>query len=193
MALPWLIGGVIFAGIAAYKAFSDDDSSSSSSSDSDAAERHRRENAEQERKERERSKKLEAAKEEFQKQGRIFGQNLAEALPSELVAATSREGFELDFDLKKGRLQFDMEDASRRDLHLFSSIDGLEAILTQRASHKTTIENLAIFSELYKPEFQYGAELQKKRERIKRLDEGIQELQEVKKLLMKMASPRHER
>ena len=76
MALPWLIGGAIVAGIAAYKAFSDDDSSSSSSSDSDAAERHLRENAEKERKERERSKKLEVAKEEFKKQGRIFGKNL---------------------------------------------------------------------------------------------------------------------
>lgn len=189
MALPWLIGGAIVAGIAAYKAFSDDDSSSSSSSDSDAAERHLRENAEKERKERERSKKLEVAKEEFKKQGRIFGKNLAKSLPSELLKATSREEFELYFDLKKGRLQLDMEHASRRDLHLFFSIDGLGEILTKSALEKETIENLVIFSELYKPEFQYGAEFQKKKERIKSLDKGIQELQEIKKLLMKMANP----
>ena len=188
MALPWLIAGLGVAAVAAYKALSDDDSSSSSSSSSGSedAERRRREAVEKERKERERAYKLKTAKEDFQKQGRIFGHNLAQALPSDLVEATSRGEFELDFDLSNGQLRFDMEEASQRDSHLFATVDGLETILTKSAAHKASIENLVTFSELYKPEFQHGSKLREKEEHIKRLDEAIDKLQTIRHQLIKM-------
>lgn len=190
MPIPFLIGGLVAAAAAAIAAvaLSDDDTSSSNSSDSDDAERQRKEAAEKERKERERTQKREAAQEDFQKQGNTFGRNLAQALPSDLVEANTRGEFELDFDLKKGRLQFDMEEASRRDPHLFATINGLENILTHRASHLKIIENLATFSELYKPYFQYGSELYNNEERVKRLDDNIQKLKKIKNQLMKLES-----
>lgn len=186
MAIPWLIGGAI-AALAAY-AFSDDDkpSSSGNSSGSDEAERRRREAAEKERKERERAQKQEAAHEDFQKQGRAFGKSLAQAMPSDLVETRSRSTFTLDFDLKKRSMRFDMEDASKRDTDLLATIDDLGTILTKRASHQKTIENLAIFSELYKPEFQYKAALRIKKERVIRIDDGIEKLKQIKTQLMKL-------
>lgn len=183
MPIPFLIGGLVAAAVAAY-ALSDDDKPSSSSG-SDDAERRRKEAAEKERKERERTEKQEAAHEYFQKEGRVFGKNLAQALP-DLVEASSRDAFTLDFDLKKRSMQFDMEEASRRDSYLFATINGLETILTKRASHQKTIENLVIFSELYKPVFQYGAALRKKEERVTRIDDGIDTLKKIKTQLMKL-------
>lgn len=187
MPIPFLIGGLIAAAAAAVAAvaLSDDDKPSSSNGSADA-ERRRKETAEIERKERERTQRQEAAHEDFRKQGSAFGKSLAQALPSDLVQANSRENFALDFDLKKRSMQFDMEKASRRDAHLFATIDGLETILTKRASHQKTIENLVIFSELYETEFQYGAALRKKEERVKRIDDGIETLKKVKAQLMKL-------
>ena len=190
MPIPLLIGGLVAAAAAAVAAYtlSDDEKSSSSgsSSDSDDAERRRKEAAKKERKKRERTQKQEAAYEDFQKEGRVFGKNLAQALPSDLVKASSRDAFALDFDLKKRSMQFDMEEAYRRDSHLFATIDSLETILTKRASHQKTIENLAIFSELYKPEFQYGVALRKKEERVARIDDDIETLKKIKTQLMKL-------
>lgn len=190
MPIPFLIGGLVAAAAAAVAAiaFSDDDkpSSSGSSSGSDEAERRRREAAEKERKERERTQKQEAAHDDFQKKGRVFGKNLTQALPSGLVEAKSRNDFTLNFDLKKCSMQFDMEEASRRDAHLMAIIDSLETILTKKASHQKTIENLAIFSELYKPEFQYGTALRKKEERVRRIDDGNETLRKIKTQFMKL-------
>lgn len=187
MPIPFLIGGLVAAAAAAVAAYAlSDDDKSSSSSGSDDAERRRKETAEKERKERERTQKQEAAHEDFQKEGRVFGKNLAQALPSDLVEVSSRDAFTLDFDLKKRSMQFDIEEASRRDSHLFATIDGLETILTKRGSHQKTIENLVIFSELYKPEFQYEAALRKKEERVKRIDDDIKELKKIKIQLMKL-------
>ncbi len=190
MPIPFLIGGLVAAAaaIVAAVALSDDDkpSSSGSSSDSDEAVRRRHEDADKERKERERTQKQEAALADFQKEGRIFGKNLAQALPSDLIEASSRDAFTLDFDLKKSSMQFDIEEASQRDSHLFATIDGLETILTKRASHQKTIKNLAIFSELYKPEFQYGAAVQEKEARFTRINDDIDTLKEIKAQLMKL-------
>ena len=190
MPIPFLIGGLVAAAAAAVAAvvLSDDDkpSSSSSSSDSDEAERRLKETAEKERKKRERTQKQETAHAEFQKEGRLFGKNLAQALPSDLVEASSRDAFTLDFDLKKGAVHFDMEEASRRDSHLFAAIDGLETILTKRASHLKTIENLATFSELYKPEFQYGGALQEKEARMARIHDDMDTLKKIKAQLIQL-------
>ena len=196
MPIPFLIAGLVAATTAAVAyALSDDDKPSSSNDSADAerrrketadAERRRKETAEIERKKREHAQKQEAAHEDFRKQGRAFGKGLAQALPSELVEANSRDAFTLDFDLKKRSMQFDMEEASRRDCHLFATIDGLETILTKSASPQKTIENLVIFSELYKPEFQYGAALRKKEERVKRIDDSIKILKKIKIQLMKL-------
>lgn len=186
MPIPFLIGGLIAAAATAVvaAALSDNDEPSNSN-DSNEEERRRREAAEKERKERERANKQKTEKEVFQKQGRIFGQNLAQALPSSLVRARSRGEFELDFDLNNGPLRFDMEDASRRDYNLLVTVDGLESILTQKTSHKEIIENLVTFSELYKPEFQSGSELREKEVRINHLDRAIDKLQIIKCQLIK--------
>lgn len=187
MPIPFLIGGLVAAAAAAVAyAFSDDDKpgGSGSSSGRDEAERSRRRAAEKERKERERTQKQEAAHEDFQKQGRAFGKSLAQALPSDLVKASG--AFALDFDLEKRSLQFDMEEASVRDADLLATIDGLETILTKRAAHQKIIENLATFSELYKPEFQCGAGLQIKERRVIRINDDIKKLKEVKTQLMKL-------
>lgn len=190
MPVPILIGGLVAAAAAAAAAyaFSDNDkpSSSGSSSDSDEAERRRKTAAEIERKERERALKQEAAHEDFQKQGRAFGNSLAQALPSDLVKASGASA--LDFDLKKRSMQFNMEEASERDADLLAIIDGLEAIFTNRASHQKIIENLATFSELYKPEFQYRAGLQIKEKRVIRIDDSLKKLKEIKAQLMKLES-----
>ena len=192
MPIPFLIGGLFAAAAAAIAAvaLSDDDkpSSSGSFSGGEDAERHRKEAAEKERKERERTQKQQVAREYFQMQGRAFGKNLAQALPSDLVEAISRDAFTLDFDLKKRSMEFDMEEASQRDACLFATIDGLETILTKRASHQKIIENLAIFSELYKPEFQYGAALRKKEERVTRINDGIETMKKIKTRLLKLES-----
>ena len=188
MPIPFLIAGLVAAAAAvgAAIALSDDDkpSSSGSSSDSDDTERRHREAAEKERKKHEIAQKQEASLEDFQKQGKAFGKSLAQVLPSNLVKASGV--FSLDFDLKKGRLQFDMEEAFERDADLLATIDGLETILTKSASPQKTIENLVIFSELYKPEFQYGAALRKKEERVKRIDDSIKILKKIKIQLMKL-------
>lgn len=187
MPIPFLIGGLVAAAAAAVAAYAlSDDDKSSSSSDSDEAERRRKETAEKERKERERTEKQQAAHENFQKEGRVFGKNLAQALPSDLIKASSHNAFALDFDLKKRSIEFDMKEASIRDAGLFATIDGLETILTKRESHQKTIENLAIFSELYKPKFQYGAELRKKQERFSRVNNGIETLKKIKTQLAKL-------
>lgn len=190
MPVPFLIAGLIAAttAVVAAVALSDDDKPSGSgrSSDGDDAERRRKETAENERKERERAQKQQAAQEDFQKEGRVFGKNLAQALPSDLVEASSPDAFKLDFDLKKRSMRFDMEEASQRDSCLFYTIIGLETILTKRASHQKTIENLAIFSELYKPDFQYGAALKKKAERVARIDDDIETLKKIKTQLVKL-------
>ena len=192
MPIPLLIGGLVAAAAAAVAAYtlSDDEKSSSSgsSSDSDDAERRRKEAAKKERKKRERTQKQEAAYEDFQKEGRVFGKNLAQALPSDLVKASSRDAFALDFDLKKRSMQFDMEEASIRDSHLFATIDGLETILTKRASHQKIIENLATFSELYKPQFQYKEGLQTLERRTIRIDADLEKLKEIKTQLRKLDS-----
>lgn len=195
MPIPLLVYGLGAAAAAvatavAVKAFSDDDkpSSSSSSSESNDAERRRKEEAEKERKERERTEKREAANEDFQKQGRAFGRSLEQALPSDLVEASLRRVATLDFDLKKGRMRFNPEEAIQRDEQLFAAVQILNTILTKRASHQKTIENLITFSELYKPTFQRGAELQKKAERMRRLDRDLEDLKEVKRQLMKLES-----
>ena len=189
MPIPFLIAGLVAVATTAVAAYAlSDDDKSSSSSGSDDAERRRKETAEKERKERERTQKQEAAYEDFQKEGRVFGKNLAQALPSDLVKASSRDAFALDFDLKKRSMQFDMEEASIRDADLLATIDSLETILTKRASHQKTIENLAIFSELYKPAFQYGAALRKKEERVERIDDSIETLKKIKTQLQKLGN-----
>ena len=195
MPIPLLVYGIgaAVAGLAtavAVKAFSDDDkpSSSSGSSESDDAARRRKEEAEKERKERERNEKREAANDAFQKQGRAFGKSLGQALPADLVEASFRRGVALDFDLKKGRMRFNLEDAVQRDEQLFTVVELLNTILTKRASHQKTIENLITFSELYKPTFQGGTELQKRAERMRRLDGDIEDLKEVKRQLTKLES-----
>ena len=169
-------------------ALSDDDkpSRSGSFSDSDDVDRRRKEVAEKERKVRERTKKQQAACEDFQSQGKAFGKNLAHALPSDLVEASSRDAFTLHFELKKRSMQFDMEEASQRDASLFAAIDGLMTILTKRASHQKTIENLAIFSELYKPEFQYGAALRKTEKQVTRINADIETMKKIKTQLLKL-------
>lgn len=187
MPIPFLIAGAVAAAAAVAYALSDDDKPSSSS-DSDEVVRRRKEAAEEERKERERTQKRAAAHEDFQKEGRIFGKNLAQAVPSDLVEVSSGDAFTLDFDLKKGILHFDMEEASRRDSHLFAAINSLETILTKRASHQKTIENLATFSELYKPEFQYGTALQKKEAQVARINDNIEILKKIKAQLLKLES-----
>ena len=189
MPIPFLIGGLVAAAAAAAAyAFSDDDkpSSSGSSSNSDDAERRRKETAEAERKERERTEKQQAAHEDFQKEGRAFGKSLAQALPSDLVEVSSRNAFTLDYDLNKRSMQFDMEAASQRDARLVATIYSLETILSRRASHQKTIENLAIFSELYKPVFQYGAALGKNEVRVAHIDDGIETLKKIKTQLIKL-------
>lgn len=187
MPIPFLIAGAVAAAAAVAYALSDDDKPSSSS-DSDEAVRRRKEAAEEERKERERTQKRVAAHEDFHREGRIFGKNLAQAVPSDLVEVSSGDAFTLDFDLKKGTLHFDMEEASRRDSHLFAAINSLETILTKRASHQKTIENLATFSELYKPEFQYGTALQKKEAQVARINDNIEILKKIKAQLLKLES-----
>ena len=187
MPIPFLIAGLVAVATTAVAAYAlSDDDKSSSSSGSDDAERRRKETAEKERKERERTQKQEAAHEDFQKEGRVFGKNLAQALPSDLVEASSHDAFSLDFDLKKGILNIDIEEAARRDSYLFATIDSLETILTKRESHQKIIENLAIFSELYKPEFQYGAALQEKKARIRGINDDIDTLKEIKAQLTQL-------
>jgi len=191
MPIPFLIVGLVAAATAvvAAVALSDDDkpSSSGSSSDRDIAERRREVAAEKERKTRERAQKQEAAHEYFQKDGRVFGRNLAQALPSDLVEASLHKAFTLDSALlKKGNMQLDMEVAFQRDTGLKVIIDGLETILTKRASHQKIIQNLAIFSELYKPTFQCKNALRRKRLEVTRIDNGIEELKKIKTQLMKL-------
>lgn len=190
MPIPFLIAGLVAAAtvVVAAVALSDDDKSSNSgnSSDSGEAERRLKEAAEKERKKRERVQKQEAAHEDFQKQGQIFGKNLVQALPSDLIEANSRDTFALDFNLKESSMHIDIEEASRRDSHLFSTINSLEAILTKKAPHQQTIENLAIFSELYKPEFQYGAGLQEKEALVARINDDIDTLKKIKAQLIKL-------
>lgn len=187
MPLPFLIAGLVAVAttVVAAVALSDDDKPSSSN-DSDEEERRLKETTEKERKKRERAEKQEAAHVDFHKQARAFGKGLAQALPSELVEVNSRDAFTLDFDLKKGALQIDMEKASRRDSYLFATINSLEMILTKRESHKKIIENLTIFSELYKPEFHYGAKLQEKDVRIARINDDIDTLKKIKAQLMQL-------
>ena len=190
MPIPFLIAGLVAAAAAvgAAIALSDDDkpSSSGSSSDSDDTERRHREAAEKERKKHEIAQKQEASLEDFQKQGKAFGKSLAQVLPSNLVKASGV--FSLDFDLKKGRLQFDMEEAFERDADLLATIDGLETILTKRASHQKIIENLATFSELYKPQFQYKEGLQTLERRTIRIDADLEKLKEIKTQFRKLDS-----
>ena len=196
MPIPFLIAGLVAATTAAVAyALSDDDKPSSSNDSADAerrrketadAERRRKETAEIERKKREHAQKQEAAHEDFRTQGRAFGKGLAQALPSELVEANSRDAFTLGFHLKKGALQIDIEKASRRDSYLFATIDSLETILTKRESHQKIIENLAIFSDLYKPQFQYGTALQEKEARIRRINDDIDTLKKIKAQLMQL-------
>lgn len=189
MPIPFLIAGAVAVAAAAAAAYAlSDDDKPSSSSDSDEAVRRRKEAAKEKRKERERVQKREAAHEDFQKEGRIFGNNLAQAMPSDLVEASSNNAFTLNFDLKKGSVLFDIEEVSRRDSHLFAAINSLETILTKKASHQKTIENLATFSELYKPEFQYGTALQKKEAQVARINDNIEILKEIKAQLLKLES-----
>lgn len=192
MPIPFLIAGAVAAVAAAAYALRDDDKPSSSSDgderDSDEVVRRRKEAAKKEREQRERAQKRVAAHEDFQKEGRIFGKNLAQALPSDLVEASSDNAFTLNFDLKKGTVRFDSEEAARRDSHLFASINSLETILTKRASHLKTIENLVTFSELYKPEFQYMEKLQKTEAHAARINENIEILKKIKAQLVKLES-----
>lgn len=195
MPIPFLLYGLGAAAAAvatavAVKAFSDDDkpSGSDNSGDSDDAERRRLVAAEKERKERQRTEKREAALNDFQKQGRAFGKSLIQTLPSDLVQASLRSAVALDFDLKKGRMRFNPEEAVQRDQQLYAAAEILNTVLTKRASHQKIIENLITFSELYKPTFQCGAELQKKAERMKRLDGDIEDLKEIKRQLTKLES-----
>lgn len=187
MPIPFLIAGLVAAATTAAVAYAlSDDDEPSKSNDSDEAERHLKENAEKKRKKRERTQKKKAAHEDFHKQGRDFGEALAQTLPSDLVEASSHDAFSLDFDLKKGIQNIDIEEATRRDSYLFATIDSLETILTKRESHQKIIENLAIFSELYKPEFQYGAALQEKKARIKRINDDIDTLKKIKAQLVQL-------
>lgn len=187
MPIPFLIAGLVAAATTAAVAYAlSDDDKPSNSNDSDEAERRLKETAEKERKKRERTQKQEAAHEDFRKQGRAFGKALAQTLPSDLVEASSHDAFSLDFDLKKGILNIDIEEAARRDSYLFATIDSLETILTKRESHQKIIENLAIFSELYKPEFQYGAALQEKKARIRRINDDIDTLKKIKAQLTQL-------
>lgn len=103
--------------VVAAVALSDDDKPSSSN-DSDEEERRLKETTEKNARNASVRKKQEAAHVDFQ-QARAFGKGLAQALPSELVEVNSRDAFTLDFDLKKGALQIDMEKASRRDSIFF--------------------------------------------------------------------------
>ncbi len=192
MPIPFLIAGLaaVATAVVAAVALSDDEKpgSSGSSSDSDEAERRRKEDADKERKERERTGKQVAANEDFHKQGRAYGKSLVQALPSDLVQTSLRKTGALDFDLKKGSLKFDLDEVLQRDDQLFATVDTLNVILTKRASHQKTIENLAIFSELYKPNFQCGAELKKAEKRMKRVDSDIDNLRGIKHQLIKLES-----
>lgn len=187
MPIPFLIGGLVAAAAAAAAAYAlSDDDKSNDSNDSDDAERRLKEAAEKERKKRERTQKREAAVEDFRKQGRIFGNDLAKVLPTELVGVRSRDSFTLDFDLKKGNLNFDMEEAARRDAHLFATIDSLENIINNKSMCQKIIENLVLFSEVYKPEFHYGAALREKELRVLCIDEDIDALQKIKKQIIRL-------
>ena len=184
MPIPLLIVGIVAAAVAAV-ALRDDDKPSSSGRSSDDAERRRKEAAEKERKARARAQKQEAAREDFHKEGKALGKILAQALPSDLVKTSSHNAFTLNFDLKKHNLQFDMEEASQRDANLQAAIDGLETILTKRAPHQQIMDNLAIFSELYKPIFQCEATLRRKKLEVIRINNAIEELKKIKTRLKK--------
>lgn len=112
-------------------------------------------------------------------------------LPSDLVQASLRESVALDFDLKKGSMKFNPEEALQRDAELAAIVTTLNHILTKRASHQKTTENLVTFSELYKPKFQCGVGLKKEKKRMERLDRDIEDLRGIKHQLMKLESELH--
>lgn len=190
MPIPFLVAGLaaVATAVVAAVALSDDEKSSSSgrSSDSDEAERRRKETAGKERKERERIEKREAASEDFQKQGRAFGKSLVQTLPSDLVQASLRQSASLDFDLKKGSMTFNADEALQRDAGLAATIATLNNILSKRASHQKTTDNLVTFSELYKPTFHCGVDLKKYEKRMVLLDHDIDQLRGIKHQLMKL-------
>ena len=70
--------------------------------------------------------------------------------------------------------------------YLFSSIDSLEKIISETRFQEEIINNLIKFSELYKPTFEYGQDLKKIENHIIALDEKIENLNSIKKQLMKL-------
>lgn len=189
MPIPFLIAGAVAAAaaVAAAVALSDDDKPSSSSDDTEEQARLRQEAAEKERKKRQREQKRLAATEDFQKEARLFGQNLAYALDNDLLDASFSDNFSPDFDLRNGSLNFSQRNASLRDSHLFAAIHSLETILPDDSKRQSTIDNLVTFSELYKPDFVLGAVLEKKQQQIASIESNVQMLHTLKAQLRQLS------
>lgn len=189
MPIPFLIAGAVAAAaaVAAAVALSDDDKPSSSSDDGEEEARRHREAAEKERKKREREQKRLAATEAFQKEARLFGQNLAYSLDDDLLDASSSNDFTPDFDLKKSKLNFSKHDALVRDSYLFAAVHSLETILPDDHKRQTTIDNLLTFSEMYKPDFALGAALEKKQQQIANIESNVQMLHSIKAQLRQLS------
>lgn len=189
MPIPFLIAGAVAAAaaVAAAVALSNDDKPSSSDNGEEDA-RRRQEAAEKERQKREREKKLLAASDAFQKEARMFGQNLAYTLDADLLDASSNNDFTPDFDLKNSSLNFKKKDASRRDSYLFAAIHSLETILPDGQTRQKTIENLLTFSELYKPDFVLGDFLEKNQSQVADIERNLETLHSIKAQLLKLAS-----
>ena len=76
-----------------------------------------------------------------------------------------------------------MAEASQRDANLQATIDGLDAIMPRKAECQKIIDNLVIFSELYKPKFECEAALKRKKLEVIRINNAIEELKKMKNQL----------
>lgn len=187
MALPWLIGGAIAAiATAVAAAVSDDDPPRKSGSNGHDEERRRREKAEEERKKRVREEKRQAAREAFQQEGQRLGASLADVLPTDLVSATSHDGFKLDIGVAHGQMEFELTDAVVRDFELLAVVESLDSMLSKRSHHQDILRKIATFSELYKPDFERGSELKLLEGQVRAINTDVERLKDIRADLTKL-------
>lgn len=178
MALPWLIGGLIFAaGTALVKKLNEDDDNSSSYDYEREA--RRREEAERERVENERKKKLETARENFAIRGESIGVDIAQSLKSWI---------EVNFE-KSPAFSVKLNSKGYKIEHAISNEQDISTLLPSKNHQFEEIrENLKIYSNIYSVRLKKGAKLVEAGKEIETIESELKQIGKLKSEISRLQS-----
>lgn len=117
----------------------------------------------------------------IKKQATSLKESIQKSLSKEFI---KKEGF----DFKNNKIKYEKFNAISRNSSLLDVVNSLNKICVKTSSLEEILHSLIIFSEVYKPKFEYSQDLKKIENHVTSLDKQIESLNNIKKQLLKLKS-----